>query len=90
MKYGYILFLDDADMTHIFKEKGKLNRIIANNLIAHALFLFFFEIQYITFCKLYLWGKSVFTFNQGLQQLLVMGQNQRKNNQGKFNYRKKQ
>ena len=35
--------LDDADMTHIFKDKGKLNRIIKNHPIAHAIFLFFFE-----------------------------------------------
>ena len=36
-------FLDDADVTHIFKDKGKLNRIIKNHPIAHVTFLFFFE-----------------------------------------------
>ena len=37
-------FLDDKDMTHIFKDKGKLNRIIKNHAITHVTFLFFFEI----------------------------------------------
>ena len=36
--------LDDADVTHIFKDKGKLNRIIKNHPIAHDTLLFFFEI----------------------------------------------
>ena len=48
-----MLFLDDTDIIHIFMEKGKLNRIITNHPIVHALFLFFFEIQYIPFCKFY-------------------------------------
>ena len=35
---------DDADATHIFKDKGKLSRIMKNYpIIAHATFLFFFE-----------------------------------------------
>ena len=42
-----MLFLDDADTTHIFKDKGKLNRIIENRPIGHVAFLFFFEIQYL-------------------------------------------
>ena len=36
------VFLDDADMTHIFKDKGKLNRIIKNHPITHVTFLFCF------------------------------------------------
>ena len=35
--------LDDADVTHFFKDKGKLNRIIKNHSITHVTFLFFFE-----------------------------------------------
>ena len=40
-----MLFLNDADVTHIFKDKGKLNTIMKNRQIAHVPFLFFFEIQ---------------------------------------------
>ena len=39
-----MLFLDDAHMTHIFKDKGKLNRIIKNHPVAHVTFLFFYLI----------------------------------------------
>ena len=42
-----MLFLDDADLTYIFKDKGKLNRIIKKYSIAHVTFLFSFEIQYL-------------------------------------------
>ena len=34
---------DVAEVTHIFKDKGKLNRIIKNRPITHVTFLFFFE-----------------------------------------------
>ena len=40
-----MLFLDDTDMTHIFKDKGKLNTIIKNHPIAVT--FFFFEIHYL-------------------------------------------
>ena len=39
--------LDDADVTHIFKDKGKLNRIIKNHPIAHITCLFFFEMYFL-------------------------------------------
>ena len=42
-----MLFLDNADITHVFKDKGKLNGIIKNHPIAYATLLFFFEIQYL-------------------------------------------
>ena len=42
-----VLFLDDADVTHIFEDKRKLNTIIKHHPIAHVTFLFFFEIQYL-------------------------------------------
>ena len=48
-----MLFLDDSDVTHIFKDKGKLNTI-KKHPIAHVTLLFFFEIQYISFWKFYL------------------------------------
>ena len=40
-----MLFLNDADVTHISKNKGKLNTIMKNYQITHVPFLFFFEIQ---------------------------------------------
>ena len=40
----YMLFLDDTDVTHFFKDKGKLNTIAKNHPIAHVTFFFLFEI----------------------------------------------
>ena len=40
-----MLFFDDTDITHIFKDKGNLN-IIKYRLIAQVKLLFLFEIQY--------------------------------------------
>ena len=42
-----LLFLDDAYITHISKDKWKLNTIIKNHPITYVTFLFSFEIQYI-------------------------------------------
>ena len=42
-----MLFLDDADLTYISKDKEKLNMIIKNHSIEQVTFLFFFEIQHL-------------------------------------------
>ena len=41
-----MLFFDDTDITHIFKDKGNLNIIIKYRFIAQVKLLFLFEIQY--------------------------------------------
>ena len=60
-----MLFLDDADKTHIFKGKGKLNRIIKNHPVTHVTFSFLWNP--VPFCKVYPWGKDIFALNQELQ-----------------------
>ena len=45
-EYGYLLFLHDAYVAHISKDKWKLSMVIKNHPIAHVTFLFSFEIQY--------------------------------------------
>ena len=41
-----MLFFDDTDITHIFKDKENLNIIIKYRLITQVKLLFLFEIQY--------------------------------------------
>ena len=41
-----MLLLDDSDMRHIFKEKGKLNRKMKNLPIAYVTFSFSFEVLF--------------------------------------------
>ena len=44
------------------KDKGKLNRMIKNQLITHVAFLLFFEIQYLFVNFIPIWGKYIYTF----------------------------
>ena len=57
----FLIDCDGADVTHIFKGKGKPNRI--KKYIPHVTF-FVFLWNLVPFCKIYLWGKDVFTFYQ--------------------------
>ena len=60
-----MLFLDDADLTYISKDKEKLNMIIKNHSIEQVTFFFFWNPA--PSCKFYLWGKDVFIFDPGSQ-----------------------
>ena len=52
------------DMTHILKDKGKLNRIIKN----HSITLVTFSLKCsVPFCKFYLWEKDIFIVYEGSQ-----------------------
>ena len=46
IKNGYMLFLDDTDITHIFKDKGKLSRIVKKLL---PVTFFFFQYLFVNF-----------------------------------------
>ena len=61
--------LDDADVTHILKDKGKINRIIKNHSIALVTFSLKCSVP---LCKFYLWAKDVFTVYEGSQWLPVI------------------
>ena len=75
-----LLFLDDAYITHISKDKWKLNTIIKNHPITYVTFLFSFEIQYI----LVNFEERMFYLLPGITKLSVMGKNQRKKRWGKI------
>ena len=54
---------DDADMTYIFKDKGKLNRIIKNHPIA----LVTFSLKYSSFLQILSLGKRRFYCLRGIK-----------------------
>ena len=63
---SYMLFLDDTEITHISKDKRKLNTIIKNHPIDHVTFLFYFEIQYIPFLQILSLRKLCFYLLPGI------------------------
>ena len=80
-----LLFLDDAYITHISKDKWKLNTIIKNHPIEYVTFLFSFEIQYILVN--FIFEERMFYLLPGIAKLSVIGKNQRKKNgEEKFDY----
>ena len=54
--------LDDAEVTHIFKDKGKLDRVIKNHPIAHVKFCF--SLKCSSFCKCCLWARTFLPFTR--------------------------
>ena len=80
--------LDDADVRHIFKDKGKLKRIIRNHPMAHVTFLFFFECS--SFFANFVFVERTFYLLPGIAITTGDWWNQRKKTtEHKFDYHKK-
>ena len=82
--------MNNADVTHIFKDKGKLNGIIKGHSVAYVTFVFLWNV--VRFCKFYVWGKNIFTvYLLYIVSPITIGDlwnHRKKTSENKFDYHK--
>ena len=80
-----MLFLDDADLTYISKDKEMLNMIIKNHSIEQVTFLFFFEILYLLVNFIFE-ERMCLSLTQDRSNCRWLVKTREKNSEGKFDY----